>query len=637
MRWFMWASLCLAACDVNGRPTTTTSPAEKSCTESAILALLNAEDTTAETLKDLGLRSPAAHHIIATRLGNDGVSGTDDDQSFANLEDVDAVPYVGPVSMDVLQDWGAAQCGDADVCIEQEVVDLINDPDTTAQLLKDLGVYSTGASNLIAARESEDLDSIEAIDAVPYVGDGSIAALTAWAQARCMATVVFSPQYYSDSHLTRTADEIDEATDTIDVAMYSFSDSTMLNALERAVQRGVTVRVLFHGAQEDRSDLEGSRSADLEDLGIEVRWVNKIMHHKFAIIDGPREDIEAASTAVLVTGSANWSYSAATKYDENTLFFRDDPMVTLAFQQEFNLLWEHSRPIEHNEDIVSIGHVDIEDADIEAVAGSAAHFTSANMRTYTSSRYGETFAIDGNEWEIAEVLVAAIEGAESSIRMAHGHLRARPVAEALLAKRQSSPDIEIEVYLDGQEYTSAWYYGEEEDEYDDCVAAAEDDGDLADCAEQGLYFGYPLAEAGIDVRFKYYAYRWYYTYAEQMHHKYVIIDDTTVLTGSYNLSPNSEFDSMENLIVLTADRYPALVADFIENFEALWDTRRDGTYEALLSEVTDGEDDISLVFDPMALTWAEVQALKSAIAEACPDVYSDAYRDDPDDYQTCPR
>ena len=637
MRWFTMVPLCLTACGPESRPNLSDLNAERACADSAILALLNADDTTSDTLQDIGLRSPAAYHLMHTRSGVDGLLGTDDDVQFEDLDEVDAVSYVGPVSMETLQTWGESQCSTTDTCTEPAIVGLVNDPVTTAQTLKDIGVYSTGAHNLITARDASTLTSLDEIDAVAYVGEGSIAALTTWGEARCMGTVAFSPASYYDSHIAQTADEIGLAADTIDVAMYSFSDTTMVDALESAVERGVSVRVLFHGAQDDRNDLEGSRSAQLEDLGIEVRWVNKIMHHKLAIIDGPRTDTDAAHSGVLITGSANWSYSAATKYDENTLFLRGDARLLLSYQREFNLLWDHSRPIEWNEDIAEISHTDISDDDIDRASGSEAVFTSANMRTYTSSRYGETFARNSDDWEVADTLADLIEGATTSIRIAHGHLRARPVVEALLAKRIADPDVEIQVYVDGQEYTSEWYYSEQADEHDDCIAASEDDGDVADCNEQGLYFGYAVSEADIDLRYKYYAYRWDYTYAEQMHHKYMLIDDDTLVSGSYNLSANAEFDTIENIAILSADRYPALVADYVANFASLWQIGQDGEYDDMLTELSEGEDDIELVFEPMALTWSEVEALKDAIQDACPDVDSDEYREDPGDHQSCPR
>lgn len=41
--------------------------------------------------------------------------------------------------------------------------------------------------------------------------------------------------------------------------------------------------------------------------------------------------------------------------------------------------------------------------------------------------------------------------ADESIWVGSGHLRSRPVAEALIAKRAADPMIDIRVYLDGQE------------------------------------------------------------------------------------------------------------------------------------------------------------------------------------------
>lgn len=627
MRSSLFLSVLLASCVSADRRSAPDS--DRNCSESAIFALLNDLDTTVADLKDLGIRSNAARNIVDAR---------DDGTVFDHMDDVDAIKYVGPVTLDLLEDYGDSHC-DAPACDEPAVLTLVNDPATTPQDLKDIGVYSRGADNLIAWRDGEDgvpgtsdddlFASLDEIDRVPYVGDSSVQALEDWGAQRCGLQVVFSPQPYSDSHLIATEDAINSATQRIDVAMYSFSDSTMFDALENAVERGVSIRIIYHGAATDRSDTEGSRSARLEDMGIEVRWVNKIMHHKYAIIDGPREFAADAAGATLVTGSANWSYSAATKYDENTLFIRGDERLVLLHQQEFDLLWDNSRPLEWNEDIEPIGHVGITDEDIAAAQGSDALFTSANMRTYISSRYGPTFARDGSEWAVAEAIADMIRGAETSIWIASGHMRARPVYEALL---EVGEDVDLRVYLDGQEYTSAWYYGTQVEAYEDCLEAGE-----TGCEDKGLHFGTGLHEAGVNIRYKYYAYRWDYRYAEQMHHKYIVIDGETLVTGSYNLSPNAEFDTMENVTILSASDYPSVVKDFEDNFLALWDTRRDGTYDSLVAELEDGEDDIPLVFPAMALNWDQIASLKDAIQAACPDVSSDDYREDPENHRTCPR
>ena len=156
--------------------------------------------------------------------------------------------------------------------------------------------------------------------------------------------------------------------------------------------------------------------------------------------------------------------------------------------------------------------------------------------------------------------------------------------------------------------------------------------------DSGFYFGYALALEGIDVRYKTYSYRWHYSYAVQMHHKYILVDDELVVTGSYNLSTNAEQGTFENTILFTADRYPDLVQAFSENFAAIWNTGRDGSlYEDLMESITEGEGDFPIVFESMALSWEEVTELKQAISENCPDIHTDDYKKHPERHHVCER
>jgi phosphatidylserine/phosphatidylglycerophosphate/cardiolipin synthase-like enzyme len=53
----------------------------------------------------------------------------------------------------------------------------------------------------------------------------------------------------------------------------------------------------------------------------------------------------------------------------------------------------------------------------------------------------------------------------------------------------------------------------------------------------------------------------------KMHHKFVILDQQTVLTGSYNWTHESEEENQENLVILR-DAYS--VEAYTQEFEALW-------------------------------------------------------------------
>jgi len=538
---------------------------------------------------------------------------------------------------------GKADGSDYSPCELNAVVDALNAGPTEAEV-QAWGVHSRAAGNLVDRRDGADgifgteddepFEDIHAVDDVYYVGPVAIRQLVEANRSTCEAPepgateVIMSPQDYDESHLARMVELIDGSERSIDIAMYSYRDGAVMDALERAVARGVTVRFIFQSAYDDRSSSSGGTSGRIEDLGIEVRYVNKIMHHKYAIFDGPRADLAYAQTATLASGSGNWSNSAATRYDENTLVIHGNAELNLRFQREFNHLWDNGRPFVWNEDIESIGHVEITDADIVDDPTVDAVFTSANFRTYESSRYGPTFSRVRGRDEVSDRWVELIANAEHSIRIASGHLRSRPIAEALVAAHEANPDLDIRIYLDGQEYLSEYSHDLQLVELDEClVEAGDSDAQREDCIDRGFLFGYQMHAAGIATRFKYYAYRWDYTYADQMHHKYMVVDENILITGSYNLSSNAEHNTMENDIIVQGETYRDVIDAYIDNFDALWVTgEEDGLYDALMDEVVGATSDFPIVFESMALTWDQVTELKRAIRDACPQINSDDYR-----------
>ena len=448
--------------------------------------------------------------------------------------------------------------------------------------------------------------------------------------------VIFSPMPYYQSHLQRIMEKIENAQRSIDVAMYSMSDASIRNALGAAIDRGIQVRVIFDPASSERKNPDGTRSAHLESLGADVRYVNKIMHHKFAIIDGVQSENDNPMEATVVTGSGNWSYGAASKYDENTVITRGDAELALTFQNEFNYVWENSRDFEYNDDLSYFETEWVDRPELENVNGLDVVFTSDNFTTYVSSRYGATFRVRTGYNTVSDRLVSLINEAQESIWVASGHMRSRPIAEALKAKRLTHPEMDIRVYLDGQEYVSGWKQGEQARKLVDCLERAAGRASKEQkCYDVGYYFGKELGDAGLNVRYKYYAFRWNYSYALQMHHKYIIVDGNQVASGSYNFSDNAEHNTLENVVLYSASRYPELVAEFIENFDSIWDTGDEKLDELITAVET--EDTFPIVFDPMALSWEEVTELKNAIRSNCPDIYSTEFRRNPTDHLSCSR
>ncbi len=541
----------------------------------AVLALVNDPEVDFVTLDDdARLHRTAAANIIDHRDGPDGVPGTADDDTFDDLAELDAVKFVGQTALAQLLEYAIAHG--------------YLDPN--------------GGGGVVA-------------------GDPSI-------------DVIFSPQPSDATHNAEVARLIGQAQHSIDVAMYSFSNAGVRNALADAVARGVEVRVIFETANEDRKlagqALLDSASGRLEQLGMDVRYVNKIMHHKFMIVDGPRDDLARADTAIVASGSANWSNSAGTRYDENTLFMSGYPELTLRMQQEFDHLWNHSRSFEAVAFPFVQSTATITEADITDVADQHVYFTSANFDIGGTN----TFTKTGRN-EVGDQLVQAIEGATDSIWIASGHLRLRSVAEALMAKKAADPSIDIRVYLDGQEYISEFFHDEQTGDLEACLAAASTASQTNNCMDKGFLFGFAVGEAGIDVRYKYYSYRWHYTYAEQMHHKYMIVDGDELWTGSFNLSDNALHNTMENMMTFRGDEFADLIDAYEGNFLGMWDTgRADDLLSDLRNEVQTSNV-VPLVFDSMALTWDEVTSLKDLIRDNCPQINSTDFRQHPENHLVC--
>ena len=80
------------------------------CLEEAVLAWLGGERATAESLREAGVHGRAAAAIERYRAGEDGLLGTADDRTFSSIEDVDAVPGVGPAAIEQLREAVAPRC-----------------------------------------------------------------------------------------------------------------------------------------------------------------------------------------------------------------------------------------------------------------------------------------------------------------------------------------------------------------------------------------------------------------------------------------------------------------------------------------------------------------------------------------------
>ncbi len=138
----------------------------------------------------------------------------------------------------------------------------------------------------------------------------------------------FSP---SDNTTLAIVDAVKSADETLDFALLTFTVNDLGTAVLNAHNDGIEVR----GIVENTTD-QGTEFAFLESRGVNI--VNHpamgSIHHKYGIIDGNA----VSSDPIVVTGSHNWSASAETRNDENTLLIHS-PVVANIFIQEFEQRW----------------------------------------------------------------------------------------------------------------------------------------------------------------------------------------------------------------------------------------------------------------------------------------------------------
>lgn len=394
---------------------------------------------------------------------------------------------------------------------------------------------------------------------------------------RAEVSVLFSPGGNVDAAVLANLSRADRS---VDVAMYSFSHKPLVAKLKELAGDGIRVRLILNKA------LKKERLArDLEGAGVDVRFVNPTMHHKFAIVDGPQSRGDDPAEAVLMTGSGNWTRASSAYFDEDFLVFEDEPEAVRSFQREFNLLWGNSRDVPGRKS--HRGTIRVEGEGSPDIV-----FTSSNMEPNPSRGAGSfRKRVDPEDGAAGRMIIEAMDAAQESIKIATAHFRRKDFFDAL--KRALGRGVGVRMVLDQAEF----------------------DGEFPeDPADEGsVFFDERLAVLGATVTYKLYSFRWDYRTAKQMHTKYMIVDDAVVLTGSFNWSNNSETSSMENLIALSGPETGA----YSENFQNV-QAYGEGAFDKLLQEIKRRRGWGPCAFPPLTLTADQALRLQKAFRDnAC--------------------
>lgn len=118
----------------------------------------------------------------------------------------------------------------------------------------------------------------------------------------------------------------------IDICVFTISDDRITSSIVDAHRRGRRVRII---TDNDKALDMGSDIARLAKHGVTIKMDSTPdhMHHKFMIVDDN----------ALITGSYNWTLSAA-KYNHENVVLTTDGKLVKSFLNEFGNLWSQMKP-----------------------------------------------------------------------------------------------------------------------------------------------------------------------------------------------------------------------------------------------------------------------------------------------------
>ena len=138
------------------------------------------------------------------------------------------------------------------------------------------------------------------------------------------AQAFFSPGEDCYRHINH---RLSSARTSVDLCVFTITDNRIARVIEETHRRGVKVRII---SDNDKAHDEGSDIIDLARTGIAVKVdvTPYHMHHKYAIFDNK----------IIITGSYNWTRSAA-EYNEENIIDSQDPQLIAPFVKHFAALW----------------------------------------------------------------------------------------------------------------------------------------------------------------------------------------------------------------------------------------------------------------------------------------------------------
>ncbi len=281
--------------------------------------------------------------------------------------------------------------------------------------------------------------------------------------------------------------DIASARKSVDLATFDFDIPEITQALIRAKQRGIDVRVIVDSENLDTPEVS-QQTGQLQRAGILVQFDHRepFMHNKFIVVD----------RAVAWTGSWNVTTNDTWRNNNNMLRFAS-PQLAADYTHEFEQL--------------SSGRFGT--SKTSGTPYPRVRVGDANVEVYFSPEDG-----------VAKYVVQRLKSARTNIHFMTFSYTADAISDAMIA--QVKAGLVVRGVFERQ-----------------------------NAGGSGADFG-RLKAGGVDVLEDGNCYI--------LHHKVIVIDERTVITGSYNFTSSAEKDNDENLVIVDD---PALASAYLEEFQ----------------------------------------------------------------------
>lgn len=292
-------------------------------------------------------------------------------------------------------------------------------------------------------------------------------------------------------HFQALLADIDAAQQSVDFAVFEYDLEPLADALVRAAERGVQVRLALDEEHLEEDEEMALWAGEVEAAGIPIAWEDStaFLHSKYAIID----------TRIVWMGSWNASNNDTYRNNNNLIRFTI-PAIVENYSTEFNQMFGGA----------------FGNDKVAQTPNPVINLDGMQLENYFSPRE-----------DVDDRIVALLNEAQRSIHFLAFSYTSDPIAEAMQARHRAGVPVRGVFEKRNATGTGAEYER--------------------------------LLETGMDVLRDGNCYT--------MHHKFIVIDEAIVITGSYNFSARAEDTNDENLVII---HDPGIAAQYMEEFQRVY-------------------------------------------------------------------